>query len=207
MEQFSTEEQQVEAIKRFWKENGAAIVIGAVLGLGGLWGWRYYNDQQIAEKEAASVSYQQAVDAIQTSAEGFGQASDFVAQYSDSGYATLAAFQLAKEAVERSDLAEAEKQLTFAAQNSDDPALASMAQLRLARVQLEQEQFDAAMTTLEGVEQEAFAAQISELKGDIYARQAMFDKARAAYSAALEENANNPMLKMKMDNLAARANG
>ena len=40
MEQFATEEQQVEAIKRFWKEHGTAIIVGAALGLGGLWGWR-----------------------------------------------------------------------------------------------------------------------------------------------------------------------
>ena len=43
MEQFATEEQQVEAIKRFWKEHGTAIIVGAALGLGGLWGWRYYS--------------------------------------------------------------------------------------------------------------------------------------------------------------------
>ena len=38
MEQYETEEQQVEAIKRFWKENGLSLVIGALLGLGGLLG-------------------------------------------------------------------------------------------------------------------------------------------------------------------------
>ena len=58
MEHYETEEQQVEAIKRFWKENGTAIIVGAVLGLGGLWGWRYYNDEQIAAKEQASAAFE-----------------------------------------------------------------------------------------------------------------------------------------------------
>ena len=64
MEQFATEEQQVEAIKRFWKDNGTAIIIGAVLGLGGLWGWRYYSDSQLEAKAQASVEYQQAVETL-----------------------------------------------------------------------------------------------------------------------------------------------
>ena len=38
MEIYSTEEQQVEAIKSFWKENGSQIIVGAVLGLGGFSG-------------------------------------------------------------------------------------------------------------------------------------------------------------------------
>ncbi len=66
MEQFATEEQQVEAIKRFWKEHGTAIIVGAALGLGGLWGWRAYSEAQIENKEAASVAYQNAVEAFGT---------------------------------------------------------------------------------------------------------------------------------------------
>ena len=66
MEQFATEEQQVEAIKRFWKEHGTAIIVGAALGLGGLWGWRAYSEAQIETKEAASVAYQNAVETCGT---------------------------------------------------------------------------------------------------------------------------------------------
>ena len=36
MELYDTEEQQVEAIKDWWKENGKAVIFGAVIGLGGL---------------------------------------------------------------------------------------------------------------------------------------------------------------------------
>ncbi len=35
MELYDTEEEQVQAIKEWWKENGKAVIIGAVLGLGG----------------------------------------------------------------------------------------------------------------------------------------------------------------------------
>ena len=207
MEQFATEEQQVEAIKRFWKENGPAVIIGAVLGLGGLWGWRYYNEQQITAQEQASVSYQQAIEALASGSEGYTTAVDFVNEHQDNGYAILTAFQLAKEAVERKDLPEAAKQLDFVVTHASEGAIKNMAKLRLARVQMEQAELDAALTTLNAVTAEAFKGQVEESKGDVYVRQQMFDKAKAAYNAALEVDENNPLVKMKLDNLAVAANG
>jgi predicted negative regulator of RcsB-dependent stress response len=207
MEQFATEEQQVEAIKRFWKENGMAIAIGAVLGLGGLWGWRYYNQDQINTKEQASLAYQQAVDALAADASGYTTVVNFIKDAPNSGYAALAEFQLAKEAVERSDLPEAAKQLSSAAANTQSSTIRNIANIRLARVQVELEQLDQALATLALVTDEAFTSQVQEGKGDVYVRQQLFDKARAAYSAALEKNATNSVLKMKLDNLAVTANG
>lgn len=57
MELYDSEEQQVEAIKDWWKENGKAVIFGAVIGLGGLFGWRYYQDSVVEAREAASESY------------------------------------------------------------------------------------------------------------------------------------------------------
>lgn len=204
MEQFATEEQQVEAIKRFWKDNGMAIVVGAVLGLGGLYGWRWYTDNQIASKEAASASYQTIVESL--NADNTAQAKDFVAQ-SDSGYAALTALQLAKVAVDNNDLAEATKQLELVVAKADSAVIKSVANLRLARVQAEQSSYDAALASLEKVTQEAFKAQVLEIKGDIFVKQNMLDKARAAYTESLTASADNRLVKMKLDNLAVAANG
>ncbi|WP_459782756.1 tetratricopeptide repeat protein, partial [Photobacterium sp. R1] len=46
------------------KENGKAIVLGAVLGLGGLYGWRYYQGEVQSAKEQASEAYTQTVQAL-----------------------------------------------------------------------------------------------------------------------------------------------
>ncbi len=207
MEQFATEEQQVEAIKRFWKDNGMAIVVGAVIGLGGLWGWRYYNAEQVAQQERASKGYNEAMEALAADASGYTTAVNFIAENTDNGYALLTALQLAKTAVERSDLPEAAKQLTFVVNNAEIGALQSIAKIRLARVQIEQGELDNALTTLNGVNDEAFVSQVEEAKGDAYLKQQLFDKARASYSAALAENENNQLVKMKLDNLAVSANG
>ena len=36
MEVYTTEEQQVEVIKEWWKENGTSVIAGTVIGLVGL---------------------------------------------------------------------------------------------------------------------------------------------------------------------------
>ncbi|MBN28070.1 MAG: hypothetical protein CL578_23930 [Alteromonadaceae bacterium] len=207
MEHYETEEQQVEAIKRFWKENGTAIIVGAVLGLGGLWGWRYYNDEQIAAKEQASAAFESQTAALLAEDANFGQAKQYIDENSDTGYALLMAFQLAQQAIDRKDLSEAEKQLEFAAANSQNEAVNALANIRLARVQLALEQPEKALASAENITTAAFSAQQQEIKGDIYVKQEMFDKARSAYSAAVAANSANTVVKMKLDNLALAANG
>ncbi|WP_026377236.1 YfgM family protein [Aestuariibacter salexigens] len=205
MEQFATEEQQVEAIKKFWKENGVSIIVGAVLGLGGLWGWRYYTDVQIANQEAASNAYQELVQSLESDTVG-AQADSFVSANSDSGYALMASLIMAQQAAQNGELDTAAERLQFVSSNADDPAIKAVAAVRLARVQIEQGHLDAALATLEGVTDEAFSAVVDEVKGDVYVQQEQFDKARAAYSSALEDNAGNNLLKVKLDNLAVAAN-
>lgn len=207
MEQYETEEQQVEAIKRFWKENGVSLVIGALLGLGGLLGWRYYNDSQIEAKEQASFAYEKASEELMKGEAGFGQAKSFIDSHSDTGYAMLMALEMTQQAIDRKDLVEAAKQLEFVASNAKLSAVKSIAQLRLARIQIEQGEFELALANADKVSDQAFAGQSQEIKGDVYLAQQLFDKARAAYSAALESNARDQVLKMKLDNLAIAANG
>ena len=207
MEQYETEEQQVEAIKRFWKENGTALIAGAVLGLGGLYGWRYYNDSQIESKEQASIAYEKVSTELVQDEKGFSQASVYLDEHSDTGYAMLMALEMAQQAVEREDFSEAVKRLEFVANNTSMAAVKSVAQLRLARVQLALGEFDVAIASAEKVTDEAFKSQSQEIKGDVYQAQQLFDKARAAYSAALESGERDQILKMKLDNLAIAANG
>lgn len=207
MEQYETEEQQIEAIKRFWKENGVALVIGALLGLGGLLGWRYYNDSQIAAKEQASFAYEKASEELLKGEVGFSKAKTFIDAHSDSGYAMLMALEMAQQAIERKDLAEAAKHLELVASNAKLTAIQSVAQLRLARIQIEQGELELALKSADKITDEAFKGQSQEIRGDVYQAQQLFDKARAAYSAALETNGRDQVLKMKLDNLAIAANG
>jgi len=189
----------VEALKDWWKANGTSVIAGAVIGLAGLFGWRFYNEHQIAAEEAASQAYQQAVGAQQSE-----QLKTVTSEHADSAYALLAALNLAKRAVDVGQLPEAEKQLQFVLSSSDGELLKPIAGLRLARVLAEQQRFDEALAQLAAVDSQAFLGQVEEIKGDIYLRQGQTELARNAYQAAADagELSGNPMLQMKLDDLA-----
>lgn len=205
MDQFATEEEQIEAVKKFWKENGIPIIVGAALGLGGLWGWRFYNEQQLLSQEKTSDAYTVAIEQFTDNQADFTPVQGFIDDNSESAYAIMAALQLAKEAVERKDLAEAEKQLTWASENVVETSLKDLSLVRLARVQSELEKYDVALTTLEKVVSESFQAQVLSVKGDVQVKQEQYAAAQESYTKALElTDGNQSLLQMKIDHLNAK---
>ncbi|HCH5322730.1 YfgM family protein [Vibrio parahaemolyticus] len=203
MELYDTEEQQVEAIKDWWRENGKAVIIGAVVGLGGLFGWRYYQDTVIQASETASQSYTTAMNTLQE--KGVDAQSDvqaFIESNEVKEYSVLAALQLAKAQVEAKDFAAALEQLKWAQSNTKDAALSPLISYRIARIETEMGNFDAANTELGKVTDTAWAGRIAELRGDIALRQGDKDAAYAAYTEAQQAADASPTLQMKLDDLA-----
>lgn len=201
MEQFATEEQQVEAIKKFWKDNGGAIVIGAVLGLGGLWSWRYYNDTQVAAKETASAEYQTLVTTL-SEENSLENAKAFITAQGATGYAPLAAFIAAQTAVEQADFVTAVTQLQQVSTLTTDPILLTVANLRLARVQFATMDYSAALATLIKVENSAYIAEKEALRGDILVAQGNFEQAQSAYSASIAAKEDRSV-QIRLDNIPA----
>ncbi|EHH3731715.1 TPA: YfgM family protein [Vibrio parahaemolyticus] len=203
MELYDTEEQQVEAIKDWWKENGKAVIIGAVVGLGGLFGWRYYQDTVIQASETASQSYTTAMNTLQE--KGVDAQSDvqaFIESNEVKEYSVLAALQLAKAQVEAKDFTAALEQLKWAQSKTKDAALSPLISYRIARIETEMGNFDAANTELGKVTDTAWAGRIAELRGDIALRQGDKDAAYAAYTEAQQAADASPTLQMKLDDLA-----
>lgn len=201
MEIYSTEEQQVEAIKSFWSKYGSAIIGGVVVGLASIYGWNWYQANQQAEQEAQSLAYQEATKNV--SATNSESVQTFIENEADSGYASLAALQLAKSFVESNELNKAATQLKWVADNSDDSALVDLATYRLARVLIASGDSEQALKLVQQPQTSAFTAQFAELKGDILLNQGDESAARTAYQTAADNDglAGNPGLKMKLDNL------
>ncbi|GHY76147.1 hypothetical protein VCSRO120_1254 [Vibrio cholerae] len=203
MELYDTEEQQVEAIKDWWKENGKAVIFGAVIGLGGLFGWRYYQDSVVAAQEAASQSYSKAMDALQAKGiESEGTTQTFIDANKETEYAVLAAMQLAKAQVEAGQLDEALAQLEWAKGATKDAALKPLLTFRVARLQAEQGQFDDALTQLTSIQEKSWAGRVAELRGDILMRKGDSAAAYAAYTEAQQAEDASQTLQMKLDDLA-----
>jgi predicted negative regulator of RcsB-dependent stress response len=203
VEIYSTEEQQVDAIKQFWKDYGTSIVVGAVVGLGGLYGWNTYSDMKVTAAEKASESFQSIVTQSDNPAALLVQAENFASEHDQQGYQALLELMVAKSAVEAGDLAKAEASFTKVIAVQPGSGLGMVAMIRLARIQAEQNNLGMALATLEQVTDNAFASQREELKGDFLVRQGDLDKAKLAYQAAVDNGGAlaSPSLIMKLDNL------
>ena len=205
MDVYQTEEQQVEAIKGFWKENGNAVIAGLVLGFAGFIGFNYYKDAQLANEIATSDAYQTVMESAGKDEKAFTEkGSKFIAENKESSYASLTALALAKAAATHKDWSQVAKHLTVAIDNATDQGIKAIASVRLARVQIQLEQYSDALATLSVTLPESFKAAIAETKGDVYFKQGKTELARNAYQAALdvEGQENNGALQMKLNDLA-----
>jgi len=82
-----------------------------------------------------------------------------------------------------------------------------IAGLRLARVLNDQGKADEALAQLGKISNDAFKAQVAEVRGDILHKQGKAEEARDAYQAAADAGGlqSSSELKLKMDDLALPA--
>lgn len=206
MEPYSSEQEQVEAIRKWWQENGKAIIAGLVLGIGALFGWRGYQAYLTQQAEEASHRFQQMisklVDNSPLEAAALGQR--LVEDHAKSSYAALSALVLAKLAVETGDLPAARGHLQWVLDNSRDPEIRFTARTRLARVLLDQGDGEGAWTLLGAGEQPTLAS-FHELRGDVLLARGKPEEARAEYLRALalvEAADGDPeLVQLKLDDL------
>ena len=205
MEIYQTEEQQVEAIKGYWAQNGNTIIAGIALGLAGFIGFNLYQDNKFEQELAVSDSYQTLIEQSSKDAEAFTENGEkFISENGDNSYVSLTALALAKEAASHKDWTQAQKHLTTAINSAPTDGIKAIASLRLARVQVQLEQYSDALATLSNNLPESFTAAIEEIKGDAYLQQGKSDLARNAYQAAIAADgiATSPSLQIKLDDLA-----
>ena len=209
MEVYQTEEQQVEAIKSYWQENGNMIIAGIVLGFAGFIGFNLYKDGVLESEIAVSDSYQTLIENSTNDKAAFGEnAQKFISENANTSYVSLTTLALAKDAADKKDWQGAQIQLTAALESAPTEGIKGIASLRLARVQIQQEQYEQALATLAKPLPESFNAAIEEIKGDTYLLQGKKELARNAYQAAIAADglASSPSLQMKLDDLATAVN-
>ncbi|KGJ95470.1 YfgM family protein [Colwellia psychrerythraea] len=205
MEIYQTEEQQVEAIKSYWQQNGNTIIAGIVLGLAGFIGFNVYQDNKFEEELLVSDNYQTLIEQSGKDAKAFTENGEkFISENGDNSYVSLTALALAKEAATHKDWPQVQKQLTTAIESAPTDGIKAIASLRLARVQVQLEHYSDALATLNSNLPESFTAAIEEIKGDAYLQQGKKDLARSAYQAAIAADgiATSPSLQIKLDDLA-----
>jgi predicted negative regulator of RcsB-dependent stress response len=203
MKVYQTEEEQVEEIKKWWKENGTSVVAGLVIGLGAVFAWQGWTSYQERIGREASVAFSQMLSAVESKNVEMAskQAELLRLDYKSTSYAVLAAMAQARLKLEQGDSAAARAQLEWAMQNSSDASLKTLAQLNLARILLSEGDLDGA-ARLATVQEGGFVGEYAELRGDIAVAKKELSAARDAYTQALSQNAGNPeLVQMKLDDL------
>ncbi len=207
MDVYQTEDEQVEAIKKWWRENGRAILVGVVIALLAVFGWRAWQDYERGRAEAASMQYQQLLMGLEVDPQAaMDLGRQIVGEYGNTTYAVLASLAMGKAALALEDPAGAEAHLQWALDNAGNPSLEHIARLRLARLQLSQGQSEQALNVIGSVDGGSFEAQYAELRGDILLARGDRSGAREAYSTAMAAEdlipARRQLLQLKIDDLA-----
>ncbi|MFY9179813.1 MAG: tetratricopeptide repeat protein [Venatoribacter sp.] len=214
MSELRTEEEQVEALRKWWKDNGTSVLLALVIGLAGYFGFNYWKSQQQAQVESAALLYNQlvqiAANPVPSAAEKQSMtaiATELKTEYSGSAYADFGTLFLARFASDAGDFDSAAAELKALTENAKNAPVKYTAQARLAQILVQQEKFDDALALVKTVPDAAFAVQFEEVKGDALYRKGQLDEARAAYQRALEaaqtQGINPQLLQRKIDSLTA----
>lgn len=214
MAELRSDEEQLDAVKRWWKENGISLVAGAVLAAAGVFGWNAWQNYQQGQSEAASMRYQQLVNMTTGSDladDELVSAREMVSELNDEHgktlYAELALLLDARLAVQQGDLEGAQASLESVADNSSRRYVQSLAWLRLARLALANGNADQALALLDEPISDALAAQREDVRGDALAAQGDTEAARDAWQNALQlaQNHDQPLygVQFKLDDLGA----
>ena len=150
MAENETEEQQLDAIKEWWNKNGNATIIGALLGVGALVGWKGWGSYTEQQYLLASDRYnamqesilQQDIDAVMVQAQLLKQ------DYSTTPYAALASLMLAKAHAENVEHQEALDNLQWVVDNAKQETLRAVARLRMIRLHIVEDRLEEAQVLL-----------------------------------------------------------
>ncbi len=216
MDVYKTEEEQLEQLKSWLRDNGRSIVLGIVVAAAVVFGWRGWQAQQRAQVELASAQFQGLLESMRqlerspqpvveqvttanTLADGIKR------DFPRSTYAQLAALLKAQLAVSGDELTLAEQELNWVLAQKPTVEIATLARLRLARVLHAAGKNDEALAQLHDGGSYAFAYE--QVRGDILLAKGDAVGAREAYqrsktlAAAMREPMSDPLLDVKLRDL------
>lgn len=196
-----TEDEQVEALKKWWAENGKSIIAGVVIGLSAIGGWQAWQNYSRGQSEQASAYYESFRNASQGSEleHTLRQGERLQREFSDTSYADFVALELAKLQYQAGDKDKAIVQLQSVVDQSSVTVTRELAQLRLARLYLDTGDLSAARSLVSSIDQGHFPAERAVIDGDIAMQESDQAAAAIAYSRALTLDPADPsLIEMKL---------
>lgn len=204
---YDTEEEQLEAVKGWWKENGTSTVVGIAIGIAVIVGWNYWREHKQDQANQASAVYDQLLKAAETDQKDSVDklAKRLQEQFVNSNYAAYGGLFQAKVKVQQGDIAAAKEILKKIAAGKDKE-LSHIAKIRLVKLMLVSGEYEQGLQVINDVDQAAaakFSDNYDELVGDLYVALDRLDEARTAYQKALKNGYQSPLLQLKINDLTS----
>lgn len=215
MEVYRTEQEQIEAIKKFFNTHGNKLLAGIVLFIAAFAGYHYWSNEQKSSAEEASVVYSQLRELARAGETGVSEESRagfdrayarLMEEYPESVYASYASLLKARLDVDAKQYDKAAQALQWVVDAAATAEITALANLRLARVLFAKGENESALGLLDK-QAEPFAAAYEELRGDIYLEQGSTDKALESFRKAKElfngeAGVSGAVLDMKINSLS-----
>jgi predicted negative regulator of RcsB-dependent stress response len=203
------EQEQLDAVKVFWKQYGNLITWTVTLVLAAFagWnGWQWYQRDQATKAGAMFDEVDKAIQAADLDKAGrlFAELRD---RYGKTAFVPQAALSLARVQIEKGKADDARATLTWVADKAGDPEYQTAALLRLAGIHLDDKKYDEALKALGEAKAPTFEGLVADRRGDVLLAQGKRAEAVAAYQAAykaLDEKVEyRRLVEAKLTSLAA----
>ncbi len=207
MPEYETEEQQIEALKGWWKENATSLILGVSIGGLSLGGWSYYSETKAEHRIKASniyISLEKQVQANNVTDEVVKKVDQLAAEFADTPYAALSSLVMASHQFNKGNMDKAIARLQWVDKNAQEEEIKHIARLRLSGLYINQKKYDEAQALLSLDHPVAFNARYEELKGDAFVARGEIEQARIAYDKAIEQSTTSSRwLKLKRQDLGS----
>lgn len=220
MDSYQTEDEQVEQLKRWFRENGRSLLTAVLVALILVFGYRFWQDNRLRQRDAAAAEYQSLVSAVRkwdtdakpemlTTAKTL--ADTLKKEHPGSTYAQFGALLKARLAVKEGDLTTAEAELRWVLDSKPDADLMVLTQVRLARVLHAKGDPAGALALIDGAKGSSYSFLFEKVRGDILLSKGDVAGARGAYQKAkelekqLDKPVNDPLLDIKLSDLQTQA--
>lgn len=183
------EQEQVDAFKAWWKDNGKWLLIALTLvvsGFAATQGWQFYKEKKMTEAHVLYAELEKQLASNDPKRINDAEAV-VIDKYGSTVYAPRAALLAAQVNIQSNDVPRAKSQLEWVIKHAEETGLQSVARLKLASVLLDKKNYADALKLLDEKHTESFDGLYADLKGDVLNAQGKAVEARAAYQLALNK--------------------
>lgn len=204
------EQEQLDALKRWWAAHGRRVLLGVALFVALVGGWRGYLWYEARQNREAAALFGPLAEAWE---KGDARrvrelAGNLIDEYPRTPYAVDVAFLAARTNYQNGDSKSAKAQLQWIVEHARDRRSVDVARLNLSGILLDEKDYAGAARLLEATHDPAFDALYADRRGDVLAAQGKADEARAAYRQALgrlpPDAPLRGLLELKLEALGAR---